>query len=216
MTIKHHLSETLLITYAAGNLSEAFSLAVATHVSLCDDCRAALAAHEAMGGALLEGASEVAPMSEGALAAAMARLDAVTPAPKAAKKQGHSVLPAPLQEYVGSDMSQIKWRTLGMGVRQAILPTKDKRSSARLMYIPAGQTLPDHGHRGTELTLVLQGAFRDNADRFARGDIEIATEADQHTPIAEDGMDCICLAVTDAPLRFNAFIPRILQPWFRI
>ena len=68
--------------------------------------------------------------------------------------------------------------------------------------------MPDHGHQGLELTLVLQGAFRDEEDRFARGDVEIATEDTQHTPIAEPGQDCICLAATDAPLKFRALIPR--------
>jgi len=76
--------------------------------------------------------------------------------------------------------------------------------------------VPDHGHRGTELTLVLQGAFADSVDRFGPGDIEIASEDLDHTPVAEMGDDCICLAVTDAPLRFNALIPRLLQPIFRI
>ncbi|MEQ8255670.1 MAG: transcriptional regulator, partial [Roseovarius confluentis] len=37
-----------------------------------------------------------------------------------------------------------------------------------------------------------------------------------HTPVAEVGADCICLAVTDAPLRFRGFIPRIAQPFLRI
>ena len=40
--IKHHLSEDLLMRYSNGTLCEAFSLAVATHISMCDDCRAAL------------------------------------------------------------------------------------------------------------------------------------------------------------------------------
>jgi putative transcriptional regulator len=102
-----------------------------------------------------------------------------------------------------------------MGVRQAILPTS-KAASARLLYIPAGQSVPDHGHRGMELTLVLQGAFRDDTDRFGVGDLEIASEELEHTPVAEAGQDCICLAATDAPLRFNALIPRLLQPFFRI
>jgi len=87
---------------------------------------------------------------------------------------------------------------------------------ARLLYIPAGQSVPDHGHRGTELTLVLQGAFRDEADRFGPGDIEIADESLKHTPVAEAGADCICLAATDAPLRFTGLIPRLVQPFFRI
>lgn len=76
--------------------------------------------------------------------------------------------------------------------------------------------VPDHGHRGTELTLVLQGAFRDETDRFGPGDVEIATEELEHTPVAEPGLDCICLAATDAPLRFNALIPRLLQPFLKI
>jgi putative transcriptional regulator len=215
MAIKHHLTDDLLMAYAAGTLSEAFSLAVATHISLCDDCRATLAAYEAMGGAILDRGDDLAPMSNDALARAMARLD--IPAPASAQKMPkHPVLPAPLQHYVGTDLSAIKWRKLGMGVRQAILPTNGKGGSARLLYIPAGHAVPAHGHRGMELTLVLKGAFRDEAQQFSRGDIEIATEADEHTPVAMGDEDCICLAVTDAPLRFNALIPRLMQPIFQI
>ena len=217
MTIQHHLSDQLLTAYAAGTLPEAFSLAIATHISLCDDCRAALAACEALGGAVLDAQAGDVALSDGALDAMMARLDGLPViAAKPMAKTAHPVLPAPLVDYVGTDMSKIKWRSLGMGVRQAILPTKDRSASARLLYIPAGQAVPDHGHRGMELTLVLQGAFRDDKQRFARGDIEIADEADQHTPVAEAGEDCICLAVTDAPLRFSGMIPRMLQPVFRI
>ena len=53
-------------------------------------------------------------------------------------------------------------------------------------------------------------------DRFGPGDVEIADEADQHTHVAEAGCDCICLAATDAPLRFRGMMPRLLQPIFRI
>ena len=60
--------------YAAGHLSEAFSLVVATHVTLCDDCRARLESLEALGGAVLD-AEEEAPVSIDALARMMARLD---------------------------------------------------------------------------------------------------------------------------------------------
>jgi len=76
--------------------------------------------------------------------------------------------------------------------------------------------VPDHGHHGLELTLVLQGAFRDEDAVFKRGDVEIATEETQHTPIAEPGLDCICLAATDAPLKFRAILPRLAQPFLRI
>ncbi len=64
--------------------------------------------------------------------------------------------------------------------------------------------------------MVLQGAFADEVDRFARGDVEVGTEHLTHTPIADAGEDCICLAATDAPLRFKGLLPRLAQPFFRI
>ena len=54
MTIRHHLSDQLLMAYSAGDLPEAFNLVVATHVSLCDECRARAEAYEAVGGAVLD------------------------------------------------------------------------------------------------------------------------------------------------------------------
>lgn len=216
MTIRHHLTDELLMAYTAGELPEAFNLVAATHISLCDECRARMEAFEVMGGAVLDGFN-AADMSDDSLAACFARIDALPGATVTARapRKRDPLFPAPLVDYIGGSLKDVKWRTLGMGVRQAILPT-GKGATARLLYIPGGQAVPDHGHRGLELTLVLQGAFRDEADRFGPGDIEIADEATEHTPIAETGVDCICLAATDAPLRFNALIPRLAQPFFRI
>ncbi len=216
MTIRHHLSDPLLMAYSAGQLPEAFSLIVATHVSLCDECRARMLSFDALGGAVLEDVDS-ATLHDDAARAAMARIIALpqsasAEAPAQAKR---GFFPSPLRGYVGGDLASVKWRPVGMGVRQAILPTTGG-ATVRLLNIPAGQGVPDHGHRGIELTLVLQGAFRDESDRFGPGDVEIATEAMEHTPVAEPGVDCICLAATDAPLRFNKLIPRLVQPLFRI
>ena len=212
-TIRHHLNDALLMGYAAGHLSEAFGLVVATHVTMCDDCRARLESFEALGGAVIEAEDETA-VSTDALPRMMARLEVpvVSAPPKAPRKTS---LPAPVAAYVGGDLDAVKWRALGGGVRQAILPTGPK-ATVRLLHIPAGQAVPDHGHRGMELTLVLRGAFRDATDRFGPGDLEIAGEDLAHKPVAEAGEDCICLAATDAPLRFAGLMPRLLQPLFRI
>lgn len=214
MTIRHHLSDQLLMGYAAGQLPEAFSLVVATHVSMCDECRARLASYDAVGGALVEDLAEVA-MGATALDAVLARIDGMPQATQRAPLRAAGILPAPLADYVGGDLSAVKWRSIGMGVKQAILPT-GRDASARLLFIPAGVAVPDHGHRGMELTLVLQGAFADANDRFDRGDLEIADENLQHTPVAMAGMDCICLAATDAPLKFRGLVPRLAQRLLRI
>ncbi|MFN6008473.1 MAG: ChrR family anti-sigma-E factor, partial [Paracoccaceae bacterium] len=174
MTIRHHLSDQLLMAYAAGQLPEAFNLVVATHVSLCDDCRARAASFDTVGGALLEEAEEIA-MGEDALTCALARIEDLQQATRSEPLKSAGIFPAPLADYVGGDLSAVRWRKVGGGVKQAILPT-GKDASARLLFIPAGTAVPDHGHRGMELTLVLQGAFADDNDRFGRGDIEIADE----------------------------------------
>lgn len=218
MSIKHHLTDALLMAYSAGELPEAFNLVVATHVSLCDECRARLASFDAVGGAVLE-ECEDASMTPDALAATMERIRMGSGAPihtdAATRRDLSALFPAPLRDYVGGDIDAVKWRPVGGGVRQAILPTS-KDASVRLLHIPAGAAVPDHGHRGLELTQVLKGAFRDEHDRFGAGDIEVATEADVHTPVAEPGEDCICLAATDAPLKFTGLLPRLAQPFFRI
>jgi putative transcriptional regulator len=217
-TIKHHVTDALLMAYSAGTLPEAFSLTVAAHVSMCDDCRARLGAFDTVGGALIEqGAAE--DVASDSLAATMALIRAggpkERPAPTPKPRPRVDGLPGPLQDYIGGGLDKVRWRHVGMGVKQAILPTS-RGATARLLFIPAGAAVPDHGHGGTELTLVLQGAFVDEVDHFGPGDLEVANEDLDHTPIADIGADCICLAATDAPLRFRSMIPRLAQPFLRI
>lgn len=205
------------MAYSAGTLPEGFSLVMATHISMCDESRARLAEFDAVGGAVVDQQAPV-NLSENSLAATLeliAKDDTDAAEPISAPKTFKGVFPGPLQDYVGGDLEAVKWRKVGGGVRQAILKM-DKDATVRLLHIPAGKAVPDHGHHGTELTLVLKGAFRDEADRFGPGDLEVATEDLDHQPVAEEGEDCICLAATDAPLRFNGWIPRIAQQFMRI
>lgn len=214
-TIKHHLTPSLLMGYAAGTLPEAFNLVVATHVSLCDDCRAALAEYDALGGEVMM--MDTATLAEDSLAATLGRIsnNSREAAPRPRVTSDVALFPAPLRDYVKGDVDAVKWRKIGGGVSQMIIPTSDS-ATVRLLKIPGGTAVPDHGHRGLELTLVLQGAFADDQDRFAAGDVEVADEDMVHTPVAEPGVDCICLAATDAPLQFQSFIPRIAQKFMRI
>jgi putative transcriptional regulator len=217
MTVKHHLTDDLLMAYSAGDLPEAVNLIVATHISLCDECRAALGSYDAVGGAVLDTCTTV-EMSKASLNTVLDMIHAqntqVQDKPASARIKD-DVLPAPLIDYVGGGLENVRWRSAGMGVKQAILPTS-KDATARLLYIPAGTAIPDHGHHGLELTLVLKGAFQDEGGYFGRGDIEVASEDLNHTPVADISEDCICLAVTDAPLKFKGLVPRIAQPFLGI
>jgi putative transcriptional regulator len=200
----------MIATYAAGNLPKPFSLVVASHISLCTQCRAAVEAHQAVGGVVLDG-TETVEISDTLKSDILGMLDTPFKPQPVFEKSG--IYPAPIVEALKGKSP--KWKSLGMGVKQHILSENDE-GSARLLFIPPGQAVPDHSHNGLELTLVLQGSFSDEEGQFGIGDVEIGDEDLEHTPIAGAGDPCICLAATDAPLKFNAFLPRLLQPIFRI
>ena len=214
--IKHHLSDDILMAYSAGTLPEAFDLVVATHISMCDDCRARMHSFDAVGGNVLDATPEI-PMSDGSFEATLKLISNLPKDPiKTELRQKRSGLfPAPLADYVGGDLDAVKWRPVGMGVKQSILKTT-KDATVRLLYIPTGCSVPDHGHEGTEMTLVLQGAFQDETSIFEAGDVELADQDLEHTPVAVGSEDCICLAATDARLRFNSLMPKLAQPFLRI
>ncbi|MCF2905174.1 ChrR family anti-sigma-E factor [Octadecabacter sp. CECT 8868] len=209
-TITHHPSDALLAAYAGGSLPQPFALAVAAHISLCLDCRATYEAHLVSGGAVLE-MSNTEAVSADLKSNVLDLLDAPVAAKPAYQRSG--VFPGPVMEALKGKPP--RWKSLGMGVRQSIL-SDGRDGSVRLLYIPPGRAVPDHSHNGLELTLVLQGSFSDETGRFGVGDLEVADHTLEHTPVADPGAPCICLAATDAPLRFNSFIPRLLQPFFRI
>lgn len=221
MTIHHHIADDLLFAYAAGDLDESWSLVVATHLALCVECRAAVHQAEALGGVLME---DIAPVSvrESAMDAIMARIDAGEPREAAEQKpaldasRGNEtiIFPQPLRGYVGGDLADVAWRRLGRGAYH--LPIQAGSGSVRLLRIPAGKPVPDHSHNGRELTLVLDGSFHDQHGEFLRGDVEDCDDSVQHQPIAGADRDCICLAVTDAPLRFKSLAARMVQPFIGI
>lgn len=210
--IKHHIPEAMLVAYAAGSLEHPFALVVAAHVSLCEECRAGLCAHETVGGALLE-RQTLQPVSATMKDALLAQLDDAPRTESDLSYERSGAYPGPVMQALKGKPP--RWKSVGGGVRQTLLHADDE-GSVRLLYIPPGKAVPDHGHNGIELTLVLQGAFSDETGRFGVGDLEVADDTLEHTPVAEPGAPCICLAATDAPLRFNSLIPRLLQPLLRI
>ena len=214
MRPRHHIADDLLLSYAAGSLAEGWSLAVATHLSLCAECRGRLAVAEAAGGQLLE-TLNAAPDAD-SWSSVKSRL---ATAPEAVARETRPVtatLPKPLRDYVGGDLDAIRWSAIGTAGAQARLKTADGETQVRLLRIPAGKPVPEHGHSGRELTVVLTGAFTDGEQRFGPGDVEDADAEIEHIPTATPEADCICLAVTDAPLRFRSLLVRALQPFLGI
>ncbi|MEM1130666.1 MAG: ChrR family anti-sigma-E factor [Pseudomonadota bacterium] len=214
--VNHTLPDQILMAYSTGMLPQSFDLVVATHVSICDDSRARLESFDAIGGAVLE-QSAPAEMAEGSLDHMLSVLsqgngsEAVSPR----SILGEGVFPEPLQTVVGGDLDAVEWRGIGMGCKQAVV-YRAGESSVRLLQIPGGVGMPEHSHGGTEMTLVLQGAYRDEVGRFARGDVEVGDSGLMHTPVAEGDEPCICLVANEARLKFTTLLPKLAQPFLGI
>ncbi|AJY46585.1 ChrR family anti-sigma-E factor [Martelella endophytica] len=220
VSARHHVSDDLLLEYAAGSLSEGWSLAVATHLAYCPDCRKRLSMMEAAGGALLEDIKTDEADVDDAWATMLGRLDSddtedrepVAAVPADAKAD----VPEPLRSYLGGALSDVRWKRLGVGAHQYLVPTGDTAVTARLLRVPAGSPLPEHSHGGRELTLVLTGSFVSEGETYAPGDLEEEDDETLHQPVVTPDAECICLTVTDAPLRFSSRLMRIVQPFLGI
>lgn len=203
-----HPPDEWLMAYGAGSLDEITAVLVAAHLSLCSRCRAEMAVIEAVGGALLEDQAP-AEMDGHALAAVLGRLDRQAP-PGPPPPPGR--LPAPLGDYLPGGLEALAWKRLGRGIEQVVLRRRDV-TKLRLLRISAGVAVPAHGHGGNELTMVLQGGFTDLGRHYGPGDVATADAATVHAPAADDGEPCLCLAVTDAPLRLTGLLGRLINPF---
>jgi len=202
MTITHHPEDSLLFSYAAGSADEGRSLAVATHLTFCPRCRKAVAEAEAAGGVLFADAEPQA-LHGNALANVLSRLDEKFEVPPR-QVNTKSSLPEPLRSYVGRELEDVRWNKIGFGISYKPLLRRGA-SNLQLIRSESGRGVGVHTHGGEELTLVLAGGFTDVTGHYVRGDFQTTTSDILHAPLADEGEDCIVLAVTDAPLRFANF-----------
>ncbi|MEL6341640.1 MAG: ChrR family anti-sigma-E factor [Myxococcota bacterium] len=201
-----HPDDALLMAYAAGSLSEAVSLLVATHVSMCPRCRRVLARLDEIGGALLASAQPPSPDDDIGLDAMLARLDepippTSNPEPAALPEAFADLnLPEPLRSYVAR-AGVSDWTAVLPGVvRKITLPIVWEGAPVRLTRVRGGFTVPMHTHEGTEFNLVLAGGFHDRGEAYQPGDVAENHEDVTHVLHIDPGEDCVILAVNEAPL----------------
>ena len=199
----------LLASYSAGSLSPAMQALVIGHLELSKHNHGFVAALDGLQGeALLDNGAEALLDREACLSAIFSRAD-VPEVPLSRPV----VMPLALRNFVGTDLDAIKWRSLWPGIKECRLGDEGQ-GGAVLYWIKAGRKMPSHTHDGSEATLVLSGAFSDKYGRYGRGDVAIADADVDHQPVVDKEGDCICFAVTDAPLRLTGPIGRVLDRLF--
>lgn len=203
--------DEILADYASGALSPGLSLLVASHLTYSPESRRRVAELEAVGGALLA-AERPEGLSGPSLDSVLARLDAPAPAPrpKLAEPAGEPILPAPLREVVGNDVSRLGWKFRLPGLAECEIKGFEGEEVSLLRARP-GAPLFTHTHTGLEATLVLTGLMEDRGTIYGRGDVTLATEADDHRPRIVGNEVCICLVVMSGNLRFTGPFSRALN-----
>ena len=222
MRVHHHLDDASLMRYASGDLDPAFCMVVASHLAMCDESREAVRLAEAVGGACLHQVPD-AEVSDGALARITQMIDAdmaqeKPPAPEAKMiaANGASDVPLPLQDLVGGSLDDVDWQWVVPGVQRHKIELAGTDSSLFLLKINPGRKMPEHGHGGTEMTLVLRGSYSDSLGKFGPGDIADLDEHIEHQPVVDSDEPCICLVATEEPTQFKGFVSRLMQPLVKI
>ncbi len=205
--------DDLLLAFAAGALPRAPSLVIAVQAAMRVDVRDELRDYEAVGGALLEDCAP-ASMSAGLRDKVLSALDEPALPPKADSPTGDRRVPAPLWGYVGERLEALPWRWVMPGLKDYVFSAGDG-GTTRLMWVQGGVKMPAHTHSGLELTLVLQGSYSDTSGRYQPGDLQLADASVDHRPVAERGDPCLCLVVTEAPVRLTGRLGRYLNRFVR-
>lgn len=213
----YHPNSSRLLDYAAGSAAPPVELLVASHLTLCPECRRTVKELERLGGALLE---EIAPepIEDDALAHLFARIErgeGLTEAPRLSYDAAEAHIPRPLLQHAGGSLAQLSWRRFGPVAESRLFTERDDHTT-RLLWVKAGHGIPRHVHAGQELTLVLSGGYSDADGRYLSGDVAERGPDKEHRPVADLGEDCLALVVADAPVRLSGPIGRLLSRFLKI
>lgn len=213
---KYHPSADLLTEYAAGILPLAQAACLSAHLNYCAQCRQNTAQLQDLGAELFS-SLPAQPVAESVLDNVLARLDEAPPLRyQRVPEFGVGRLPALLQRLMRGDFRELTWKKITSSLRISYLRTGDPAFEFALYHIKAGGRIPQHTHRGSEMTLILQGGFSDANGSYHVGDFLYRDAEDDHAPTALQSEDCICLAVLDAPLRFTSWKYRWMNPFLQL
>lgn len=212
--VNHHPAPDLLAAFSAGSLHLSHALCVSTHVERCEECKSNLLRLNGMGAALFEQQPKHSVPAQ-LKREVMAMLDQQSTETPAQPINTRSHIPRALRQFIPGDYDDLQWQVLSPSIRAATLCTDLNGARVEMMRIKAGAQVATHTHTGDEYTLVLEGSFSDETGIFREGDFVVRDSNHQHRPVATKDRECICLTVTDAPLRFTGFFGRLLNPFVR-
>ena len=219
--ISHHPTTDLLVEYANGTLPWAMSIGVAAHVQLCSHCRDQVQTLNQLGGAQLATVSSEG-VSEGCFDQLLSRIENTDDTPVKQQKPTHRKLdpllkglelPKAVKALLPKNLS---WNNVSSALKTARLTAGQDDYEVAFHRICKGGKVVEHDHKGTEVTLVLEGSFSDEAGIYHRGDFLVKQPGDIHRPTATQNEDCLCLSIVEAPVKVTGVAGWFINPFLKI
>jgi len=216
--ISFHPKYTDLQSFSDGKCEPAMALMISAHVDMCPQCQSdCIDIQSGLASELFVQSSLVDTLDRQYLA----MMSSITDLPVAnltlpeAKNTSIELdgkffeLPRALKRYVKNTGN---WSRLVGKLWQAPVDLGDI-GKANFMYMEKGGLVPEHTHKGTEMTLVIDGQYGDGIAEYNCGDFTIMNSQHNHLPRSEADDGCLVFTIVDQPLHFTAGIARLLNPF---
>jgi len=216
--------------FSAGILDTAQAIAISAHLHYCPRCRSKVEDMNTIGAALFSMAEQ--PTSAEAMdiegqthktLSFDALMKTIEHNDKVSTEAANDTLTLPVQysgypKVVQKMLAQQKlsWKRITSGLKAANLVSGQHKYGVYLQRIEAGCQVPEHDHRGDEITVVLRGSISDEDGVYHTGDFIFKAEGDVHSPRASNNEECLCLSIQQAPVKLTGVWGRFINPLLRI
>jgi putative transcriptional regulator len=220
--VSFHPDSRFLTDFTTGSLSISEALCVSAHLHYCGKCRARVQQLTDVGSHLFNRLEPESTESDDGFETLMQRIEQHETA-ETDEDDGGAVtspqhdplvgrLPPALGRLFRRSLDSLDWLQLGRSLRIAPVDLGDSRRETALYDIRAGGRMPEHEHRGEEITVLLKGSFSDRDGKYSRGDFVVRNAGEPHQPTATQDTDCVCLISLERPVKARSLFHRLLEP----
>ena len=212
--INFHPTSQQIEQFSAGNCESATALMISAHIDMCGVCRSRSQQYlecfkiEAMSDEIPLG-SEFKDMLDKITLLPVAEQKIIYTKPTLELDGRHFALPRALQRFTSKTGN---WSRLVDKLWQAPVELGDM-GKGTFIYMEKGGRVPEHTHRGSELTLVIDGQYSDGLADYDCGDFTLMDGTNKHQPHSEADEGCLVFTIVDKPLHFTSGLARLLNPF---
>ena len=216
--ISFHPQYTDLQAFSAGDCAPAMALMISAHIDMCPQCQYdCIDIQSELAVEVFAQTSGTVPLDSQYLSMMSDITDLPVSKTSVTEVNDTSIeldgkyfeLPRVLRRYVKNTGN---WSRLVGKLWQAPVDLGDI-GKANFIYMEKGGRVPEHTHKGTEITLVIDGQYSDGIAEYDCGDFTIMNNRHKHLPHSEADEGCLVFTIVDQPLYFTAGIARLLNPF---